>query len=89
MGWGTWLMALAAPLAWKVLGALGIGIFVYVGVDTMTDQVIGYAQSAWSGLPGAVAQLMGLAGMNEALSIICGGISARVSMMMMKRWGIK
>lgn len=89
MGWGTWLLALAQPLALKVLASLGIAVFVYAGVETMTSQMIGYAQSSWAGLPGTVAQLMGLAGFNQALSIICGGISARVPMMMLKRWGIK
>lgn len=89
MGWGSWLMALAAPLAWKVLASLGIAVFVYVGVEAMASQMIGYAQSAYSGLPGTVAQLMALAGIPTAFSVVSGGIMARVSMMMMKRWGIK
>jgi len=89
MGWGSWLMALAAPLAWKVLAALGVAIFVYVGVDTMAVNMIGHAQTAYAGLPGTVAQLMALAGIPTAFSIVSGGIMARVTMMMMKRWGIK
>lgn len=89
MGWGSWLLALAAPIAWKIIASLGVAVFVYVGVDSMIEQMIGYAQSAWSGLPGTVAQFMALGGLNTSLSVICGGISARVTMMMFKRWGIK
>jgi len=89
MGWGSWLMALAGPLVWKALASLGMAIFVFVGVEAMTQQLIGHAQTAWAGLPGTVAQLMGLAGINTAFSIVAGGITARVSMLMLKRWGIK
>lgn len=82
---GTWLLGLATPILWKVLASLGMGILTYVGVDAAVSSALGAAQSNWGQLGGTAAQLVGLSGANEALSIIAGGVTARVSFMAFKK----
>lgn len=82
---GSWLVALAGPIAWKVLGSLGLGILTYVGVDAAVSAALSTAQQNWGQLGGAAAQLVGLSGANEALSVIAGGVTARVSFMTFKK----
>ena len=82
----TWLMSLAGPLARQALVSLGFGIVSYVGVSAAVTAALSSAQSAWGGGgAGDVAAFVGLAGVNTALGIIAGGITARVSMLVTKR----
>lgn len=86
LGWGSFLLALAGPLAKQVLIALGLSIVTYVGVDLAVSNVLAQARANWSGaLVGDAAQLIAMAGVNTALSIIAGGIVGRISMMALKR----
>jgi hypothetical protein len=66
--------------------ALGFGVLVYTGVDAAVTGALGAAKAAWSGsLYGEVTAFMALAGVNTALGIVAGGITARVSMMVFKK----
>jgi hypothetical protein len=86
MGWGAFLLAMAGPLAKQVMVSLGFAVVTYVGVSTAVDALLSSARSAWAGTFSAdVAQLVAMAGLNTALSILAGALIARVSMMAMKR----
>lgn len=85
----TWLASVTAPLVWRVLGALGIGVVVYQGVDSTVQAGLQYAQTSWQGFGGDAAQLVALTGINTALGIIAGGISARVALLILKRYAVK
>lgn len=86
MGWGAFLMAIVGPLARQVLISLGFAMVTYVGVDTAVNSILDSARAAWSsGLAGDVAQLVAMAGVNTALSIIAGGLVARVTMLTLKK----
>ena len=85
----TWLASIAGPLAWRVLGAIGLGVVVYQGVDAAVTAGLGQARTLWGSFGGTAADLVALSGINTALGIIAGGITARVSLMLMKRFVVK
>lgn len=89
MALGSWLVSLAGPVAWRVIGSLGLGVVTYVGVDAAVSAALSTAQANWGQLGGVAAQLVGLSGLNEALSVIAGGITARISFMSLKRFVLK
>lgn len=79
-------MALAGPIARQILLALGIGIVTYAGLSASVSALISQSATAINSLPAQAAQLFGLAGGFEALSLIAGGIMFRVSMIALKRF---
>lgn len=86
MNLGAWLLSLAGPLAKQVMVSLGIGVLVYTGVDSAVTSALGYAKTAWAGsLHAEVSAFMALGGVNTALGIVAGGITARISMMTFKK----
>lgn len=87
MGWGTFLVALAGPLARKVLLALGIGWVTYAGLDTLMSAVVASVQSNFGAVSGSWAQVVWLAGFGQAIGIILGALMARVSMMVLSKLG--
>ncbi|XLX38383.1 DUF2523 family protein [Ectopseudomonas mendocina] len=54
----------------KLLLALGIGLFTYYGLYTLVQQLLQQVQIAFGGLPSQVSQILSIAGIPEALSII-------------------
>ncbi|MNH08219.1 hypothetical protein D3C79_676280 [compost metagenome] len=85
----AWLLSIASPIAVRVLTQLGIGIVSYVGVEAAVNQLISLAQSQWMGLPAIALQFMAIGGFNTALGIIAGGVSARLTLMVFKRFTLK
>lgn len=74
-----WLLALVTPIVRKVLAALGIGILTYASSQYLVSQLHSAVASAWGGAGGQMAQVLSLAGLPEALGILLGGMSARVT----------
>jgi hypothetical protein len=85
MSLGAFLSAAAGPLVKRALGALGIGVVSYVGVEVAVDTMLGAARSAWQGMPADIAAYMAYCGANQALGIIAGAIVARVALSSLKR----
>jgi len=75
------MMALAGPLAKKVLTSLGIGLLTYAGVDTAVTAGINAAKSNFAGIPADLISIIARFGFFTAFSIIAGGVVAGVSMM--------
>ena len=92
MPFAALLVALTGPIARQVLLSLGIGLVTYAGVDVAVSALLSQARTAWASGPGggagAAAQLIAMAGVNTALSIIAGGISARVTMLVLKKFQV-
>lgn len=86
-GFAGLLMALAGPLARQVLISLGIGLITYVGVDAAVAGALSAAKATLGQLSASVAAVLARAGMFTALSILAGGLTARVSMLALKRMG--
>lgn len=85
-GWGTWLLAMAAPVAKKVAVSLGIGVVTYVGMDAALSAALGAAKTAWGGMGADVAAFVAMAGVNTAASILAGALTARVALEAVKRF---
>jgi hypothetical protein len=86
-GLASLIMALAAPLVRHVLISLGIGLITYVGLDAAVSSALSAAKANMGGIAGSSAAILARAGVFSAMSIITGGIMARVSMMVLKRIG--
>lgn len=79
-------MALAAPLARRVFISLGLSVVTFAGLSVAVNSMLSTAKAAWAGGGiGAGAQLIAMAGINTALSIIVGAIIGRVAMIALKR----
>lgn len=82
----AFFVSLAAPAVRQVLVSLGIGMVTFVGLSAAVDALLQQSASSINSLPTQAAQLFGLAGGFEAMSIIAGGITFRVSMIALKRF---
>jgi len=80
MSWATLIMSLVGPMALRVLTALGIGTITFTGVSASLQGLIDIGVSNYAGMPSAVLALAGLAGIPQAIGIICGAMIARVGM---------
>lgn len=87
MNWGSFLFALASPIAKKVLIALGLGFITYAGLDVAVNAALDAAKSNISGMPAAVVAILSIAGVWTSMAIVAGGITARLSMMVFSRIG--
>lgn len=85
MNLAGFLMAIAGPLARKVMLALGIGFLTFQGVDAAVSGALNAAKSAFGGVTGDIAQLIAISGINWAMGIIAGSITAGVTMMVFSR----
>ena len=81
------MMALAGPMAKKVLASLGIGLITYVGVDAAVTAALNAAKSNFGGLTADIVQIAALFGVFTALSIVAGGLIAGVTMIALERFG--
>lgn len=89
MNLATWLASIVGPLAWRILAAIGVGVVVFQGVDSAVTGGLDYARNAWGQFGGPAADLVALSGINTALGIMAGGVIARVSLMVLKRFMLK
>lgn len=79
-GLAAWLLSLAWPLVKKVLVALGIGYATYEGLSVLMANVTGLIQDKWGQAPTTVLQILTIFGFSQALGIILGAMSARVTL---------
>lgn len=83
----AWVLALATPLAIRVLAALGIGWITYEGVTILASSVIGSASGLWGGLTGNVLRMATLLGLSDAVAIMLGALTARAALVAVARLG--
>lgn len=79
------LMALAAPIAKRIMIALGFGLVSFAGVSVALNSLLTSAKNAWGGTPADVLNILQLSGSNTAFSIIAGAMVARVGLLAVKR----
>lgn len=63
----------------RVLVALGIGFFTYSGLVALVESLVGQLQPMLSGLPSQVLSLLAIAGVPQALSIVCSAVLTRAA----------
>lgn len=80
MTWATLLISLAGPMALRVLTVIGLGTITFTGVTASLQGLIDMAINNWSQVPGDILMLASLAGVPQAVGIICGAMTARVGM---------
>jgi hypothetical protein len=73
------LTALAAPLAKKVLAALGMGVVSYAAITAALAAVTSAVTSAYGAITGDLAAILSLAGFGQALGIILGAMASRLT----------
>ena len=85
MGLASFFAALAAPLAKRVLSALGFGFVSYTGLSIALNSAIDQVRSAYGGISGDTLALIQLSGMGTAISIICGALVGRLSVVALRK----
>lgn len=86
---GVWLLSLAGPAVKRALASLGIGIVSYAALSAVVAQAIDSARSAYGGITGDLAGLLGLSGIGEAAAILAAALTARVTYAAAKRFILK
>jgi hypothetical protein len=81
---GVYLASVSVPIAQRVLTGIGIGVVTYVGLDAVMVQIQDGIIGNWAAIPLAASQLLGLAGVPQAIGIVLGSFAARFSMMQLK-----
>lgn len=76
----AFLLAAVGPLAVRALTVLGFSAVTFTGVSAAVTGLIGQAQTSFSALPAAVLALASIAGVPQALGLICGAYVARVTL---------
>ena len=69
------------PLIIKVLGALGVGFVTYQLGQFALGEIFSLVQSNINQLPPEVLAFVGIAKIGEAISIVFGGLAARLALM--------
>lgn len=80
MTWVTMLMSLAGPLVLRALTVIGLGTITFTGVTVALQGLIDIAVNNYASVPADVLGLAGVAGIPQAIGIICGAMVARVGM---------
>lgn len=81
--------AAVAPLAGRVLIGLGFGTVTFVGLTAALNQLLDAARGALGGLVGEAGQILAMAGVFYALSIIAGALVTSVSLVALKKISLK
>lgn len=76
----TFLMGMAGPLLVRALIAVGISTVTFTGVTVALQALIDSATANWASVPSDILALGSIAGIPQALGIICGAFTARVGM---------
>ena len=76
----AFLMSLVGPLAIKVITALGMSLITFTGVTVALQGLIDMATTNWASVPSDILALASIAGIPEAIGIICGAFVSRVGM---------
>lgn len=84
-----WLLAAVGPMLVQGAISLGVATVTYVGFDVVISSLLDSARANWSGLPGAAASFAAIAGLNQAVGIIAGGITTRLSLIAVKKFELK
>ena len=84
---GGFLEAAIAPLARRVLAALGLGIISYAVVTTILAAVILAAKAHYNSIPAMALSIAGLGGVGEGLGIVVGAVVFRAALTHMSKIG--
>lgn len=85
----TLLIGLVKPMLMEILTSLGMAVVTYTGSSVAIDFALSKIQQNLSGMPSAVAAVLGIAGLHEGLGIICSALAFSLSMGTFKKLEFK
>lgn len=85
---GAFLVALAGPVARRVMASLGLGVISYAGLALVAVQVKDAVIANYSAISGQVFELLNLIGLGQSIGILVGAIIARVAYTAISRIGV-
>ncbi len=88
---GSFLLSISPALAAKVMASLGITLFTYAGVTTFLNGFVDSANNSFDNLSltnSVVFSLLSIAGFSQAVGIMSGALSARIGLLILKKWGL-
>jgi len=87
MNFSQLLIALAGPLAKRVLTALGIGIVTYGAVQVAFTAAQNALLASYGQISADIVGPLNLAGFGQAVGIILGALGAKVALQVVSRLG--
>lgn len=87
MNFSALLLSLAGPLAKKVLSALGFGVLTYAAVQAVFTAAQNAMLSSYGQISADIVGPLEMAGFGQAVGIILGALSARLSVQIMSKIG--
>ncbi|MFY9327487.1 MAG: DUF2523 domain-containing protein [Georgfuchsia sp.] len=81
----SWLVALAGPVAKRVLIALGIGVVSYAGYSSIVEQIKTLVLNQWGSLTGPMVVFLSIGGIGESLGILLSALATRAALMAAER----
>ena len=72
----------------NVLSSLGIGVISYAGIKAVFDELVALAQAQFANIATDALAVVQLAGVGEAIGIIVGAITFKLTMTTMSSLGI-
>lgn len=74
------IITVIGPIIQEIFRIFGIGIVSYIGSDLIIDQLEEKVFSMLSESPASVLQILSMAGLDEAMSIILSGLAVEASL---------
>jgi hypothetical protein len=80
MNLGAWIASLVPSLVGRVLAALGMGLVTVTGLTAVSAALLSYLHNAVGGVPADILNILALCGLDDALNILIGAITARLTL---------
>lgn len=82
------MVSLAGPVVKKALTAIGVGVVSYAAVQTVFSAAQSALLTSYGQISADIVGPLNMAGFGQAVGIVLGAMSARVSLMVVKRLGM-
>lgn len=74
------LLLIVGPLIYKIAAAIGLGFVTYTGVDFVMTYLENYVHSNLSGAAPNIVAMLGLLGVDRAVSLIFSAVAVRATL---------
>jgi hypothetical protein len=81
------LLALAGPIAKKVMAALGLGVLTYAAVQAAFSAAQNALLASYGQISADIVGPLNMAGFGQAVGIILGALSARLALQAVSKLG--
>lgn len=84
----AFLLAITSSVTARVLTSLGIGFVSYAAITSLLSTITSNVTSNYNAMSSSVLQLVNLAGFGQAFGIIIAALTARASLIAIKRLAV-